>query len=319
MVATGLLLLYLYQPAFAQEILTFHGDLDFTQSDFRLFVKFGENDFIQASAKQLKDSDYHVKLNVEHLKTPIFDLSSEIESLIAVLNSENASGKKLKGRLWSNYSILNYKPIRELSGNFEIDGKRVHLREVIFGSIRCSGYIDFLDPFKVDLDFDLSSIGMEDFLAFWTGSEIYEASGDVSGEIYVTGSLKQPVLRGNLLSNNGLIKPLKYQTMKLNIEGLYPRMQILQSYISQSDGLSFSFNGPIDLSDKTNFKKQIKALSIVPLVQNTEDRIEWTIKEFGEEEGSSTKIKYLKIKNQDDTRFSQENGDILGVERSVDF
>lgn len=305
--------------SFAYETVAFHGSLDFDKQDFSLSFNLGQHDILKARASQMEEKDFHLKLDVDHLKTPIFELSSEIESLIAVLNKEHPMDTKIYGKLWSKYSILNYKPIRELSGDFEFEGGRVELKNVIFGSMECNGYFEIFPPFKADITFSLTDVPMEDFLAFWTGQSLYEASGKVSGDIRLSGNFRKPLLRGNLLSQNGLIKELKYRTMKLNIEGVYPAMEISQSFISQADGLSFSFSGPINLSDKNNFKKQIKALALVPMVRDSSDKVEWTIRRLDETEGASTEIKYLKMKNAGDSPFSFGNSDMLGVERSVDF
>lgn len=314
-----LLCVILSAPAQAKEILTFHGKLDFKENDFTVFVDLGKNDFVEARAQKLEDRDYHIKFNVEHLKTSIFELSSEIESLIAVLNADNGTDPAFRGKLWSRYSILNYTPIRELSGSFSYENQRLKIEDVAFGSIKCSGFVDFIDPLKLDLTFNLTDVSMQDFLTFWAGESLYEATGEVSGEIRLTGGFSRPVLRGNLLSSNGVIKQLKYQTMKLNIEGIYPEMEIAKSFISQEDGLSYAFSGPINLSEKSSFKKQIRALNFIPLVKGTDDRVEWTIRRFEEKNGGSTQIKYLKMKNQNDSPVLFENSGMFGVEHTVDF
>jgi len=83
-------------------------------------------------------------------------------------------------------------------------------------------------------------------------------------------------------------------------------MLISNSTVSKSDGVSFMLDGPINLKDKANFKKQIKALTRAPVVSDSGSEMEWTIKRISPEESDTTELKY---------RFRK--GDALGIGTSV--
>ena len=104
-----------------------------------------------------------------------------------------------------------------------------------------------------------------------------------------------------------------------DIEGYYPNMEIANSNITKSDGISMNFDGFIDLQDKENFKKQLKTLNFSPLVSNIDSDLEWKIKRLEQKESSKTEIKYM-LKKQDSLNpLSEEETDIFGVETTIEF
>ena len=101
---------------------------------------------------------------------------------------------------------------------------------------------------------------MGDFLDFWVRDNHYDSSGYVSGEIELSGDINTFELKSSLEAFDGHIQGLSFNTIDLHATGVYPKIQVEQTLISKSDGFTFMVAGPVDLSDKENFKKQIKAL-----------------------------------------------------------
>lgn len=300
------------QLSFAEEVFTFKGQIDFSRSELNIILDFNDQSSVAATAKKISETGYQLLLDIKHLKTPLFDLISKMGSSVEIISKKNHSKLPLadsiyRGSVWSQYSLIDYKPVQELSGNFEIKGQRLQLTELSFGGLLCNGYIDLVQPYALDMVVNLSNIGMKKFLNFWGASKKYDSSGTVSGEIKASGTLKDLALKGNLEGREGFVSKLNFDIISLNIEGTYPHMQIAQSTISKSDGVSFTLDGPINLSDKANFKKQIKALTLAPLVSDTGLVREWTIKRRNLEESGMTEIKY---------RFRK--GDALGIGTSVE-
>lgn len=297
--------------SFAEKALSFEGKIDLLKNEFTVVLDLDEKSSIAATARRISETDYRFLVDVEHLKTPLFDLLSKIESSVEVIKEDSISkampaGTTFRGKVWSQYSLVDYKPIRELSGGFEIKDRRLYLTELSFGNLNCNGFIDLIRPYKLNLSLDLLNVGMSDFLNFWSAGKKFEASGTVSGKIKASGTLDNLALKGSLESRNGFVKKLDYDSILLNIEGIYPHMRIERSMISKSDGVSFTLNGPFDLSDRANFKKQIKALTIAPLVSGSGSEREWTIKRLDLKKSGVTEIKYRLRK-----------GDVLGIGTSA--
>lgn len=156
-----------------------------------------------------------------------------------------------------------------MTGHFEIKDSQLLLESLSFGNLSCQGSLDLVYPYKMDMNVLLHDVAMEDFLNFWVGNKEYKSFGTVSGEIGVSGTWDRIGLKGNLESHDGYVEQLEYNSIHLNAQGVYPRLSIGKSTISRVDGLSFAFSGPIDLSDQENFTKQIGALVLSPLVNDS--------------------------------------------------
>jgi len=148
----------------------------------------------------------------------------------------------------------------------------------------------------------------------------YNSAGQVAGVIKATGTLDRLNLRGNLKSYNGRIKDINYDSIALNIEGIYPNFQIdRSSNLSRVDGMSFSFNGPIDFGDRKNFKRQLKGLNISPLVKESASQKKWTIKRHKESGADSAELKYFIRKEGSFNSSNEEEAALFGIERSLEF
>lgn len=303
---------------FADVRLSFQGQLDLKEKTIDLALNIAPGTTIVAKAYQKSDKDYYFSVDLNHIKTPLFDVSSKLESTVKLI-SEKGLNDFIRGKISSQYSLVDYQPLGELSGEFEIKNNILQLTDFSFGHVVCNGTVDLEKPFKTDLVFNLSLIDMKDFINFWVKSKEYESTGDVSGKIWAVGPLNNLLLRGELKSSSGFVETLKFNNLTLNIEGVYPKMQIAKSMFSEMQGMSYTYEGPIDLSDHENFKNQIKALNIAPVVIDSDSRREWTIRSLTEDDSpATTEIKYLLRK--DALGSKEEKGtEMLGIERKVEF
>lgn len=336
------------QMVSAEILFIFEGRVDFAQNQFSLDLDFPSQTPLSAGRRtpilpvpaassgertpplsltigKISEKDYQLSLGAEHLKIPFYDLLGKIESSVEVVGKSGSAPifpgapVTLRGKIWSQDSLVNYKPIRELSGRFEIKDNQLFLHSLSFGNIVCQGRAGLVSPYKLDLQAVLYEVDMEDFLNFWVRGKEYESLGTVSGGIGVSGTLESPVLKGSLESHNGFIESLAYNSIYLNAEGVYPKMQIVHSTISKTDGVSFSFEGPFDLSGQENFQKQIRALTFAPLVSDSISERAWTIKRLRQKGAAATEVKYLLRKGDRGGISPAQESDMLGLERTVKF
>lgn len=328
--AAGCLFALFFVPcAFANVVISFHGRVDFTQKQFDVTLDFpgdlpdtavgkleNRKSSVAFRGAKVSDKDYRFSLDIDHLRTPIFDLLSKIESSIEVdPRTADKNAPMLRGAVWSRDSLVDYKPIHELTGQFEIKDSQFVLKSVSFGSLGCQGSLDLVYPYKMDMRVLLHDVAMEDFLNFWVGNNEYKSFGTVSGEIGVSGTWDRIGLKGSLESHDGYVEELEYNSIHLNAQGVYPQLNIGQSTISRADGLSFTFSGPIDLGDQKNFRKQIGALVLAPLVSDSASEREWTIKRLNQPNSGATEIKYL-LRKED--KLNEPSG-MIGVEQTMNF
>lgn len=271
---------------------------------------------------QKEDVGYQVGVDIKHLTTPKFDLSTHIDVVFRpILQSVTSAEEKTNGIIWqgnvkSQYTLLDYKPVRELEGLIEFQENKIVFKNFIFGRVAGKGYLTYKNTLRVDATFDLEKISMDQFIGFWMNQKTFESTGEVSGQIKASGELSQMYLEGSLYGSNGVIGDLAFNMMYLNIEGYFPFLNLKHSEIYQVDGLSFSVTGPVNISDKKNFKNQIQALKKAALIFDDGKQKEWTIKRNKEDSKNTVELKYFLRK--DEQRTGAENN-MLGIQQSVDF
>ena len=88
--------------SYAEKFLAFQGQIDFSkhQSDFVFDLK--KHGFLRINVDKTAEASYRLLLKIEHLKTPFFDLSSEIEGLVDVVGSDEQADGSLYGKISSH-------------------------------------------------------------------------------------------------------------------------------------------------------------------------------------------------------------------------
>ena len=309
-------------PAAADLICPFDGQIDFGHKKFNLKLELGEESSVFLEGTSLAKDQYYLLVNVNHLRTSIFDLSTEFETTIGVKNLDRTAQRSFQGQISSRYSLINYKPFRELSGFFEMRDKTLYLESLSLGGVTLNGYIELMSPYRVDFSLILKEIKMADFLAFWGGDEDINSQGLVSGHILVSGFLNQLGLKGSLASYNGFVDQLSFDSIILNLEGIYPVIHLANSTVAQTDGMAFNIEGDFDLTHKERFEEEITALKKLPVViaNRSKSSLEWTIsRKETSPDSNTTEFKYFLRKEPPHKGTIDEGTEMLGVERSVKF
>ena len=305
--------------AFASIQYPFKGEIDFVSREAKIDFDLGDETIFNVKIWKKENNALGVILEIEEFKSPFFDISTEIDGNIEYLSSAKQGTRLLKGNLTSQYTLVNKKPIRELSGQFRIQNNLLYLDAVSFGNLTCNGRLDLEYPFEHELSLILTSVSIDEFLNFWVVNKNFAADGLLSGEIKAKGNVNRLTLRGNFDSYAGFIKDLLFDNLHLSIEGVYPKMIIANSVLSKAGGLSYTFQGPFDLSKRKQFKKQIKEMNISPLIESSGADLEWTIKRVQNEDSSSIELKYMRDNKK---KAGAETGDergMLGVEHILKF
>ncbi len=298
----------------------FEGEIDFIQNTAYVTFDAGSDAVVELKLKKRDEQAIDVQVDLEKIHTSLFDISTQINILFQYKTLENRQFPLVHGNIKSQYTLLNQKPFRELSGEFAIFDNQIKLNTITFGNIAVQGEVGIGYPFSQNVSIMLSSISLDQFLNFWVQEKTFESDGLLSGEIKIKGNIESLNLRGNLDSYDGFIKETFFNHIRLNIAGVYPQMQITKSILSKADGLSYMFEGPFDLSKVKVFRKQIEALKISPLVESSGSDSEWTIKRVEEKDASAIELKYFKQDENRQGSFGNEpQTGMLGIERSLKF
>jgi hypothetical protein len=304
----------------ASILFPFKGEVDPMKKELLVEINSGgENPFVVQST-QVSEDLYNILINIDHLKTKFFDISTVLESSVELIRAKDNTIRSLSGNILSKYTLLNYKPMRELSGQFEIREQKIYINFLTLGNIFCKGFVRLFPPFEIELLIRLSGIDINDFLAFFVDRKKIVAHGYVDGDINISGRLRKMKLKGRLTSNDGAVNQLEYNRFILNAEGVYPKINISGSNVTQMDGFIFNLNGRINLSDKENLGKQIKAITREPLVSQDGQTLEWTLKRVSSDDKTgTTELKYLRRKKSTFDQMLEGGSGMFGIERKVEF
>ncbi|MBF0533122.1 MAG: hypothetical protein HQL23_08535 [Candidatus Omnitrophica bacterium] len=315
----GVILLCCAAPAQAGELFRFTGHMDFDRGVLGVeFLSQADNRLLALTVNREPQRGYTFQITAAHLRLAQKDLSTEITGSLRFVREKTGPWDVVLGRAVSRYTLWDYAPYGELSMLFEWRDQRLWVRDFSVGHITAKGYVETRTPFNLDMALGFNGVDLSDFLSFWTNSQSVFADGLVQGEIRGQGTPEHLALKGRLESRDGVIKNLKYDRIELNIAGVYPRMNISDSTISQTDGWSFTVAGPFDLADREHFQKQIEALTISPLVSSNDSKTEWTLKRSDIKKSGTLELKYLMNKNSGRIEGAEDTA-IIGVERKLEF
>lgn len=303
----------------AEVVCSFQGNADFLQKKFDVVLNLKEGSLIATQFSSISKDGFRFNGKIDHLKTPFCDLSTVVEGSVQAVTHTGQSGPMLRGVLRSQYSLINYKPINDLSGHFEFKKGRLYFDSLSLGSILCDGYIDLAAPYEIALVIKFDEMPLTDFMIFSKSQNIEEIPGVISGQIRLSGFPDQLMLKGQLNLYDGAIQNINYSKLVLNFEGLYPLVHLTDSTITEDSGLSLNIVGNFDLTPPINLAANLSKLQMSPVITENDTRLEWTIKRKQEEGKSNiTETKYL-LKRRSEGGLHKDDSDLLGIKNSVPF
>ncbi len=297
-------------------IYPFKGHLDTVKGTFELSLQAQQGEF-NLKVDRREDSSFAAVLDVTNIHTPIFDMTTQLQGVVH-LNKFDDRPEKMSGRFWSEDTIIDGRPHPELSGGFEIERGLVRIADMIWGDFTASGTFGLNSPYSVDTRLAFESIDIGYALDWLAGEKKkFTGSGEVSGEIGVSGVPGKLSVRANILSENGQIQQLPYDLLSLRLQGIYPLVDLMNSTVTKTNGFSFDLGGTVDLSDKANMAAQIKAIKKIPLIKDNVLQSEWVLKRAGEKDGKTETSFFLKKDKQQGG--IQEDSSLLGVQKKIGF
>lgn len=303
----------------AVEILRFEGEADLKAGSLQLTIRAPGSKVIDAAIFRRSARHFELQVNLDHVPTPYFEFSTVLTADLDVPDHAAGQPVTIKGKIKSQFTLVNNLPVQDFSGDFIFAREALEINSLSMGDIFCKGRLETRPPGRVNLSLLLSDLELSQFLGFVMAQSGITAQGRVNGKIDITGSWAAPRLTGDLTSDGGKVGKYIYNKAVIHAQGVYPVVELSRSSLIKGDGMLFGVKGPLDLSDRKNFVKQVKALHILPYVEEGVDKAEWTLKRF-EDEGRSgaTEFKYL-LRKSEPGENDDETHAILGVEHKVQW
>jgi hypothetical protein len=143
-------------------------------------------------------------------------------------------GKKwfFVGSIKTDYLVLDTEPLNDLEGTFRIEYLKVGDIDLKWGrDFTLKGVYDFLSPKESSLCLTLNSVDLAELkrIFFYQRPKVF--AGIASGRIELSGSLKNPLISGNIDVANGTISKFSYKGAYLKFSGYYPFLRLSDSKI----------------------------------------------------------------------------------------
>lgn len=300
-------------------VYPFKGRLDLVNGVFELSLKSQEG---RAHLQVNRDPDgsYRTLLDVENIHAPFFEMTTQISGVLRV-EKQTSGYKEFSGRFESRNTLINGRSGPEVSGDLDLDQGAFYVRDFAWGGLRGSGKIDLRPPYPVGSKIQLYGMDIADLLNWLAGKDKkWTGNGEISGDIELSGSMNKLMVKANLVSQNGSIEELTYDLLLLNLQGIYPMIDLTSSTVTKTNGFSVGLAGILDLSDGDHMASQIKGIKKTPLVKDSVSQSEWVLKRVQDSSGEGKTQTMLFLKNdKQNTLLGQEDSSLLGVQKKIGF
>ncbi len=316
--ATLLFALLLCAEARAEHVYPFAGRLNLQDRNFSLAIKLDRDAALNLKVDHQENNTYKAVLDVQSLHTPFFDMTTEIQSVIEI-HAQKDQVTGLTGLFWSQYSLIDHKNVPELSGRFELRDALVRVDDLVVGDFRAEGSVDLLAPHALDATVSFDGIDIAYFLDWLSGEKKkFTGSGSISGEVDLDGTPARLGLRSTVTSDGGFIEDLPYDRMVLQLQGIYPLIEVTDSTITKTNGFSFNLDGAVDLSARDDMAAQIASIKTVPLVSENKSQSQWVLKSV-RIDGDAAETQYFMKKDKGVSLSGEDEHGVFGVERKIGF
>jgi len=309
----------LVPKATASLICTFEGQANFLSKEAKVDFDFSQDGQLSFYALKENTGDIRFLLKADHFKSMLFEITTQIEGIARIVNDPKDPDLFLRGSIVSSdKKELFPQSLVSPEGRFEVRADRFYLKPLKWGGLDCTGYFGLVPPYDVNLDLGLHSVSLLDFFT-WVGSKDIFSTGDVSGEIHVSGFVDQVSLSGLLTSYESEIENFSYDYIIAGFEGPYPIMHLKQTSVAERNGIGVKVSGDIDLSwDFKKFHEQLARLKMEPIIQGNDVERQWTIRRQNDQGREGETGFHYRLRKPRETTGVEET-DMIGIHRSIKF
>lgn len=315
----------LSKEALAQETKTFDGRIDFF-SQYASFIFDLKEQGMLSAAGNTQGDNYSLHVSLKHVRFGKSDISCDFYSSGIIIKAGSGKIKAVKGKAWTQASLLNFKPLKEFSADYEINDSGLTIKALSWADIEIKGDIKrnpdgtlFSNP-----DFDLSLTIKEmalDELAGLLGINPKDTalSGKVSGEIRLKGPKEAIKIEAKLTALDGGAGEVKFNSAKFTLGGIFPVMRLEDAQINEVNGAAYELKGQFNLLELSNLgspqhQVTVHSANNIMLIQD------WIIKHNIDYEGKDIVEAAYPLKNNQALKMRIKNQDeTLGWQKTVKF
>ncbi|MFC1704382.1 hypothetical protein ACFL1E_06350 [Candidatus Omnitrophota bacterium] len=301
---------------------SFGANIDFLNKIFQIQMDFDERESLDVKIKFLSGNKFELSAKLDHIKLLQYDLSTALAGKGLIVTDLENKKKFIKGNLRSHYSLLNYKPLKEIKGNFKLDTSELELVNLIWGKMRINGTVAFGFPSAVDLDLEIIDMDINELAAILgIDQDAFLLSGSVDGRVKIKGETPDFYVRGQLWAYDGNIDDLDYSKIIMNLTGVYPAITIFDSGVIEKSGFTYALEGRVDLNELDNLASKKHNILFYPTDKDSFGMDAWSVRRTKDyhEEKEELEFQVSPGPNQPLKFRLKRDEEILGMEHTLRF
>lgn len=315
----------------AMENKTFDGSIDFQNNNIAFRIDLKERGEAKVSG-MAEGSNYGLNIALRHIKFGKSLFSSDFSTSGILSKTENGRLGALRGKAWTQASVLNFMPLKEFCADYELTAGRLIIHSLSWANFKLNGQItraDSSDIFKLssfsDLVFDLFLVIEEMDLNDLAGllgvsPETIELEGKVSGQVRIVGQSQAIKIEAKLSAYEGRFSRIKFKSARINLEGFWPMLRFIDgSQINDAGGVVYTLAGKFNLRELSDFNSSQHQVMVYCL-NNAMRLQDWVIRRDVDYRGQEiVEAEYDLEKNQALKMRIKDQEEILGWEKTVKF
>jgi hypothetical protein len=329
------LILLAVESCFAIESRTFDGRIDFLHKDIFFSLDLKDKGKLEVSGN-IAGERYNFKLKLRHLKFGRSDLSTDFYASGVLLKMADGRIKSIKGKAWTQASLLNFKPLKEFAADYGLKNGRLIIDTLSWADFGLTGYIEKGPPagraggiahkkgssffdFEADLFLTIKEMPLKDLAGLLGISpEDIELAGIISGEARIKGPRDALKIEAKLTARDGTVSLVNFKSAALDLEGIWPVLRFVNSRINDIGGVAYELKGKFNarlLSELNSADHQVTVHSANEAMRFQD----WVIKRKLGRGEDLLEAAYPLKKNQALKMRIKKEEETLGWEKTVKF
>lgn len=308
--------------AFAIESKTFDGIIDFQHKGISFNLDLGEKGRLEVLGG-IEGESYHIKISLRHIKFGKSNLVTDFYTQgVIIRDAATAKLKCVKGKAWTQNTLLNFKPLKEFLADYEVSNSRLTIDALSWADLGLKGYIE--KGAYYDLLLTIHEMPLQDLAGLLGVSpDEVELSGAVSGEASIRGKQDEAAdgvkIEAKLTALKGSLSNLKFDSATLNMEGVWPILRFVDATVIEPEGVVYGLQGKFNLKELSDFNSSGHRITVCT-ANNTVRLQDWIIKRRQGSEGRDWLEAEYPIKGHQALKMRfKDQEEIFGWERTVKF
>ena len=224
------------------------GQIDGSSGDYHFWF-YRERRRIQIESN-LDRLEFETRFQLDHVSINHLDWVVLGRARFATLPGRaQGEGPRFKGSVETDYFIVEYEPLADFRGSFELDSEGVHAMDFKWGgAFHLTGRILFQGgKSREDLILRVDNFPLESIRDFAGRPLPTNLKGALEGKLKLRGDLKRPEVQGYFTIREGTLEKLEFDRAALQFQGFPPYLRLYDSKIFKGRN-RLKLLGAIDLS-----------------------------------------------------------------------